>query len=227
MATEKQITANRANALKSTGPRTPDGKLISSLNSLRHGMLAKSLLIRGESLDRFRALLATFYLHFQPRNAVENGLVDSLAAARWRQMRYTSVDSAGINLEIDRLSPADAAFDGPTRAHLAICALSVKPGYTQSMRRYVIHNDRQVDALYQTLCRLRTPAAFSDSSESPKINKQLAPPGYLELPQADFSCGFLPSSDDEAFPENAGQENDPFVEAKPISTALESLEKSQ
>ena len=40
MATEKQIAANRLNALKSTGPRTPQGKLVSSLNNTRHGMLA-------------------------------------------------------------------------------------------------------------------------------------------------------------------------------------------
>jgi len=38
MATEKQIVANRANALRSTGPKTAAGKKRSSQNALRHGL---------------------------------------------------------------------------------------------------------------------------------------------------------------------------------------------
>ena len=38
MATEKQIRANRANARKSTGPRTAAGRLKSSRNAFRHGL---------------------------------------------------------------------------------------------------------------------------------------------------------------------------------------------
>ena len=37
MASEKQIAANRANAKKSTGPKTAAGQLKSSRNALRHG----------------------------------------------------------------------------------------------------------------------------------------------------------------------------------------------
>jgi len=38
MATEKQIAANRANAKRSTGPKTAAGKLKSSGNAYRHGL---------------------------------------------------------------------------------------------------------------------------------------------------------------------------------------------
>jgi hypothetical protein len=38
MASEKQIAANRANAQKSTGPKTVAGRLKSSRNAFRHGL---------------------------------------------------------------------------------------------------------------------------------------------------------------------------------------------
>lgn len=40
MATEKQIAANRANAKRSTGPKTPTGKRRSSGNAFKHGLSA-------------------------------------------------------------------------------------------------------------------------------------------------------------------------------------------
>jgi hypothetical protein len=38
MATEKQIAANRANAKRSTGPKSAAGKMASSRNAFRHGL---------------------------------------------------------------------------------------------------------------------------------------------------------------------------------------------
>ena len=44
MVTEKQLTANRQNALKSTGPRTIDGKAKASKNAITHGLLGSEVL---------------------------------------------------------------------------------------------------------------------------------------------------------------------------------------
>jgi hypothetical protein len=43
MASDKQIAANRHNAMRSTGPRTRSGKARSRANSLRYGLLSKVL----------------------------------------------------------------------------------------------------------------------------------------------------------------------------------------
>src|SRR5262245_26838844 len=60
---EAQLNANRANAQKSTGPRTPAGKLRSSLNNYQHGRRARSLLIPGESGEQRQLLADTFVDH--------------------------------------------------------------------------------------------------------------------------------------------------------------------
>ena len=44
MTSEKKAEANRRNALKSTGPKTPEGKAAVSLNALRHGLLSQEIL---------------------------------------------------------------------------------------------------------------------------------------------------------------------------------------
>ena len=45
MISEKQLLANQQNALKSTGPKTNEGRAISARNSLKHGLLAKEVVI--------------------------------------------------------------------------------------------------------------------------------------------------------------------------------------
>ena len=42
VANNRQVTANRANAARSTGPRTAAGKAATRLNALRHGLAAAS-----------------------------------------------------------------------------------------------------------------------------------------------------------------------------------------
>jgi hypothetical protein len=90
MATEAQINANRENAKKSTGPRTPEGKTISSRNSLVHGMTSGKFLPPGADPDEFFQLLDQFRGRFQPFGEVEDALVERLVAAEFkmRSVRY-------------------------------------------------------------------------------------------------------------------------------------------
>ena len=50
---------NRRNAQHSTGPRTPEGRACSAQNATKHGLYAKSLVIRGEDPDALHALRET------------------------------------------------------------------------------------------------------------------------------------------------------------------------
>ena len=50
MSSEQQIEANRLNAQKSTGPATPEGRAAVSLNGLKYGLYAKTLILPGEEV---------------------------------------------------------------------------------------------------------------------------------------------------------------------------------
>src|ERR1039457_3606660 len=55
MATPKQNDANRQNAQKSTGPRSPEGKAASRFNALKSGIDAQAQVIPGEHPDQLEA----------------------------------------------------------------------------------------------------------------------------------------------------------------------------
>jgi len=78
---------NRANAAHSTGPRSPEGKLASSRNSLKHGLASGQLIIPGEDPAAFDALLQSLLEDHQPANSTEELLVQEIAQSYWLAQR--------------------------------------------------------------------------------------------------------------------------------------------
>jgi len=52
MTSNRKAEANRRNARKSTGPKTPEGKAAVRLNALKHGLLSREVLLPGEDEER-------------------------------------------------------------------------------------------------------------------------------------------------------------------------------
>jgi hypothetical protein len=93
MISEKQIEANRRNALKSTGPKTDDGKARSSRNALRHGLTAAQAVLPYENQDDYEKLREGMLASYAPENTAEQALVEELANAYWRLMRLHRVEA--------------------------------------------------------------------------------------------------------------------------------------
>jgi hypothetical protein len=79
----KKIEANRLNALKSTGPRTAEGKLRSRQNGLRHGLAAEVVVPEGDRAAH-NAVLARWEREAGPCNVVEEHLIRRAAAGSVR-----------------------------------------------------------------------------------------------------------------------------------------------
>ena len=94
MTSQRQFEANRANAKRSTGPRTSDGKARSRMNAVKHGLTAKYIVIGDEDPDEFEALRADLESDFQPSTRLEYELVDRLAGLIWRLRRVPGVEAA-------------------------------------------------------------------------------------------------------------------------------------
>jgi hypothetical protein len=87
----RQLAARRANALKSTGPRTAEGKTIARLNALKHGFFScdvvNSVLDGPIRVEEFTTILDALLEEYDPQSVRERILIDEVAACRWRIRR--------------------------------------------------------------------------------------------------------------------------------------------
>jgi hypothetical protein len=95
MTSDKKAEANRRNSLKSTGPRTPEGKAAVRLNALKHGLLSEEVLLPGEDEAALRELAESLRAQVQPVGELETLLVDRITSLLWRLRRLGRVE-AGI-----------------------------------------------------------------------------------------------------------------------------------
>ncbi len=94
MATERQIAANRLNAERSPGPKTPDGKAVASRNAVSHGLTSYSGLLPGETLEDFSDLRARVFAELAPDSAIEGEVVERIASLLWRLRRVPAFEAA-------------------------------------------------------------------------------------------------------------------------------------
>jgi hypothetical protein len=104
---EKQLAANRQNARKSTGPKTPEGKAIVSQNHIQHGLYSGKVIIHSQHLQESQAdydtLVETLIAELHPEGLIQNLLVRKIANCFWRYRRVINAETAHINSNIDHL----------------------------------------------------------------------------------------------------------------------------
>jgi hypothetical protein len=122
-----RIAANRINALKATGPRTPEGCAKLSLNALKHGLTGNTVLLDADDAELYQQRLDAYVEQHTPVGLEERRLVQSLHDAGWRLDRILNLEStiyakgriqrqrakdlAALKLLIDRRKAEEQAAD--------------------------------------------------------------------------------------------------------------------
>ena len=101
---EKQLKANKKNAQRA-GVKTAEGKAIVKYNALKHGLLAKEVVITigegAENPEKFNTLLEDLKIQLAPVGTVEEILVEKVAVAYWRLRRAYRYEVGLIRYELD------------------------------------------------------------------------------------------------------------------------------
>lgn len=102
--TEKRLTANRKNALKSTGPTSPEGKARASMNALKHGLRASSLAVPVlENPEDWEAHRRLVLQDLAPVGYLERILAERTAAILWRLGRVVRYESSVVSIAINEV----------------------------------------------------------------------------------------------------------------------------
>jgi hypothetical protein len=103
VSTTAQNLANLANALKSTGPKSPEGKQRTRLNAVKHGFTSQVLVLPE---NEHKALLEFRELHLEvlsPVDAAQRILADEIVDLRYRVRRMGGFESTIISVETQRI----------------------------------------------------------------------------------------------------------------------------
>jgi hypothetical protein len=120
---DRKILANRKNALLSTGPKTERGKRAVSRNAIKHGLLAREVVITTgdgeESLEEFHALVEGLEKCYAPVGTIEETFVQTIATCMWRKARVMRAENGEIRKRLDTLS-IDRALRSSDKANLGL-----------------------------------------------------------------------------------------------------------
>jgi hypothetical protein len=96
---EKKRAANRANARRSTGPKTDEGKKIASLNAVRHGVHAKAALLPGEDPAELDALDQGLRRDLKPVGMMQEVIVERIVSLAWKLRRIAFAEEAALVMD--------------------------------------------------------------------------------------------------------------------------------
>jgi hypothetical protein len=93
MISDKQLEANRRNAVRSTGPKTIEGKSRSSRNNLRHGLTGHVTIMPNEDREAHDTFCNELIDSFKPETPIEQQLAQSVAEDSWRLNRVRAIEN--------------------------------------------------------------------------------------------------------------------------------------
>ena len=155
MSTQAQIAANQKNSQSSTGPKSEQGKAVSSQNNFRHGFAGAFRVLPSENAGEFNQLIQQLGDEHQPSTPTETLLVTQMAQAWWLRTRalllqntcFTndSVDQKQLALYLRYQTTNERSFHKALNELLKLRAEKRKAeiGFESQQRKQTEHARRQ------------------------------------------------------------------------------------
>ena len=190
MASEKQIEANRRNAQKSTGPKTPQGKAAVRLNALRHGLRARTVVLPDEKPDDFHQLCADLEAEFQPQTRAEQILVEEMAVSHWKLVRLEIGEKSIFTQKIAAKEQIGLIVQ------LSMYEARLKRSFTKAMRDLEhLQKNRRPEPLAEPTAQHLEPVPVSPPRIVPQVSYVMAPEPVAPAPASFPNLDLRPSAD--------------------------------
>ncbi|MCX6628765.1 MAG: hypothetical protein NTW28_14185 [Candidatus Solibacter sp.] len=191
MSSQRQIDANRRNAQKSTGPTSVTGKAVSSMNALKTGHHAESLVLPTENLAAFQELIEVSYQRHQPVSPEACSFLDDFIYCEWSLRRLRAAEIQMV------LFQNTDKFRDPEKYPLGRSLTS----YSASFSKLQYRIDATRRALALALLSLQNLEAQAAATPA-RLSDPLGPPTLTPPPQTtSLQIGFVPATPISAPPE--------------------------
>lgn len=168
IAVPNRAAINKANAQKSTGPRTPAGRQRSSLNALRHGLTGHTIVLPTEDHSAYQRHSLRFFDEFKPVGPLEQQLVQSLADCAWRLNRIPALET---NLLTLGLASGEGIQTGHPQADAALASAQAFRDQAASFATLSIYESRIARLFTKTLEQLRQIQAERRAQEQADLDR--------------------------------------------------------
>ncbi len=227
----RRAEINRANAQKSTGPRTSAGKANSRRNGLKHGRHSEFIdysssvnpvLLPGESMVDYSRMLDALMAKIGPRDHAEKEIIYRLAASQWETQRFRCIrlfilEDKFQTVEVKIQHEVLPACTGALTVARAYQAAAGPGGGLASLRLEIAAAERSIAACYRELKQLRS----FDPFDRPPVNfnpaTDIAQQTYTSVPKPEDMPPASPAPTTEAV-ENTEEEPTETTESSEIQS---------
>jgi hypothetical protein len=140
----KKIVANRANARRSSGPRTATGKSNSCRNDVKHGLFSEELILSDMEKAEFQALQNSIRSQLQPTTPLRRIALEEIVCCAWRCKLATRQEMWQLRALLDVPRDGEPQPEEPT-------ASAAMTRWFGSGRRELTEGIRMLKALEQAV----------------------------------------------------------------------------
>ena len=193
---EAQLAANRANSQSSSGPKTEQGKLVSSHNALKTGLTGRTIVLPTDDVAAYQALVTLINQKFNPANDIEQHLTQTIADTEWRLLRIPTLESGLYALGRHELA-ADCAHEPDPQLRATMLEAHIFRTFQKDLRNLALQERRLRNQLKQDtaeLRRIQQERLEQETAEGTEAKPASTPNGFeFSTPPAQPPCEQVPT----------------------------------